>query len=95
MIWMEVIVRIIIEYKNFLQSEKMENMKDFMKKKKVQMGIEIQGGQRIIIKVKNEGKKDMEKNENIMRKSMEEIGYGNKVVEGEGRNKIRVEVKGI
>lgn len=45
--------------------------------------------------MKNEGKKDMEKNENIMRKSMEEIGYGNKVVEGEGRNKIRVEVKGI
>ncbi|ATQ51947.1 protein translocase subunit SecDF [Brucella suis bv. 1] len=95
LIWLAVLVSLIIASPNFFSRETLANLPDFLPKKQVSLGLDLSGGSRLILQVQNAGKTDLETTANIMRQRLEELGYGNPVVEGEGRNQIRVEVPGL
>lgn len=86
LIWLAVLVSLIIASPNFFSRETLANLPDFLPKKQVSLGLDLSGGSRLILQVQNAGKTDLETTANIMRQRLEELGYGNPVVEGEGRN---------
>lgn len=95
LIWLAVLVSFVIASPNFFSRETLANLPGFLPKHQVAMGLDLSGGSRLVLHVPNASKGNLERTAAIMRKRLEELGYGTPSVEVEARNQIQVEVPGL
>lgn len=95
LIWLAILASFLIASPNFFSRETLANLPGFLPTKQVALGLDLSGGSRLVLQVQNAGRGDLDRTKEIMRQRLEELGYGNPIVEEEGRNRIRVEVPGL
>ncbi|MFS2326525.1 protein translocase subunit SecDF [Brucella sp. H1_1004] len=95
LIWLAIIASFIIASPNFFSRETLANLPGFLPTKQVALGLDLSGGSRLVLQVQNPGRGDVDRTKDVMRQRLEELGYGNPIVDEEGRNRIRVEVPGL
>ncbi|MBC2885021.1 protein translocase subunit SecDF [Ochrobactrum sp. CM-21-5] len=95
LIWLTVIASIIIASPNFFSRETLAKLPGFLPTKQVALGLDLSGGSRLVLQVRDPAKGDIGRTVAILHQRLEELGYGKPLVEEEGRNQISVEVAGL
>ncbi len=95
LIWLAVVVGFLIASPNFFSRETLAQLPGFLPKRQVALGLDLAGGSRLILQVQDAAKGDLDRTADVLRKRLEELGYGAPTVAEEGRGQVRVEVPGL
>ncbi len=95
LIWLAVVVGFVIASPNFFSRETLAQLPGFLPKRQVALGLDLAGGSRLILQVQDAAKGDLDRTADVLRKRLEELGYGAPTVAEEGRGQVRVEVPGL
>ena len=95
LIWLVVLASIILASPNFFSRETVAAWPKFLPHERVELGLDLSGGSRLVLAIKNPTTESLRATANVVRKRLEELGYGEPSVQISGRDQINVEVPGL
>lgn len=95
LIWAVVLVGVLIALPNIFTQNQLANLPDWLPKKQLALGLDLEGGSRLRLQVDKDHLADTDATIAVLSRRLGELGYTNPNVEGQRNGRILVEVPGL
>ncbi|CAN7438263.1 protein translocase subunit SecD [Phyllobacterium sp. LjRoot231] len=95
LIWAVVLAGVILALPNLFTQDQLVNLPDWLPKKQLALGLDLEGGSRLRLQVDKDHLPDTNATIAVLSRRLSELGYTNPNVEGQRNGRVLVEVPGL
>lgn len=95
LIWAVVLAGVVLALPNLFSPSQLANVPDWLPKKRLALGLDLEGGSRIGLQVDQDHLPDTEATISVLTRRLSELGYTNPNVESQRNGRLLVEVPGL